>query len=123
MRRTASLFLMIIILSGCAGRNPLTVYRPNARTPLEQTAYNTLLVSERMITEAERSNEAGTLPEFMRPIVNGLIDAHNLGRAASQVYVAALDAGESPDEAGVILVERINELDQVITMMFNRGGG
>lgn len=121
MRRAATLFLMIIILGGCAGRNPLTIYRPNARTPLEQRAYNLLLVSERMITDAEASNSGGTLPEFMRPIVNGLIDAHNLGRAASLIYVAALDAGENPEEAGVELVERMDELDVLVTRMF--GGG
>ncbi len=122
MRRTATLFLMIIIFGGCAARNPLTIDRPNARTDLEERAYNLLLVSERMITDAEASNAAGTLPDFMRPLINGLIDAHNLGRAASLVYVAALDAGSGEEDAAVELVQRMNDLDTVVTGMFGGGG-
>ncbi len=121
MRRATPLLILLFVLAGCAGRNPLTIYRPNARTPLEQRSYNTLLVSERMISTAEASNAAGTLPEFMRPIVDGLIDFHNLTKGAADVYVALIDSGDD-EAAAVALVEALGDLDAQITKMFQRGG-
>lgn len=120
MKRLPVLFLTLMILGGCAGRNPLTIYRPNARTPLEEKAYNALKVSERLITEAEKSNEAGTLPEFMRPIVNGLIDAHELALTAFENYALVIGTGEESmtgEELGNLLVS----LDRMITSFFQRG--
>ncbi len=121
MRRATPILILLFVLAGCAGRNPLTIYRPNARTPLEQRAYNTLLVSERMISTAEASNAAGTLPEFMRPIVDGLIDVHNLAKAAADTYVALIDAGDD-QEAAQALIEALTGVDTQITKMFERGG-
>ncbi len=121
MRRATPLFILLFVLAGCAGRNPLTIYRPNARTPLEQRAYNTLLVSERMISTAEASNAAGTLPEFMRPIVDGLIDFHNLAKGFADVYVALIDSGDD-EEAALELVGALGDLDIQISKMFERGG-
>jgi len=121
MKRATPLLICLFILAGCAGRNPLTIYRPNARTPLEERAYNTLLVSERMITTAEASNAAGTLPEFMRPVVNGLIDFHNIAKGAADVYLALIDSGDD-EEAAVALVAALGDLDVQITKMFERGG-
>ena len=121
MRRVTPLLLLVFILAGCAGRNPLTIYRPNARTPLEERAYNTLLVSERMISTAEASNAAGTLPEFMRPVVDGLIDAHNLATVSAATYVALIDAGDD-QEAAQELVGLLFDLDDMISKMFQRGG-
>ena len=121
MRRATPLFILLFVLAGCAGRNPLTIYRPNARTPLEQRAYNTLLVSERMISTAEASNAAGTLPEFMRPIVDGLIDFHNLAKGFADVYVALIDSGDD-QAAAQELVEALGDLDIQISKMFERGG-
>ncbi len=120
-----SAFLLTLILMqvvGCAGKNPLTIYRPNARTPMEQTAYNTLLVSERLITEAEESNAAGELPEFMRPIVDGLIVAHNAGRDAAALYVTAIGLEGEEIEAEK-LGPLLEDLDKLITRMFRGGGG
>jgi len=112
--------LILVLLTGCAGRNPLTIYRPNARTPLEEKAYNALKVSERLISEAEESNEAGTLPEFMRPIIDGLIDAHELALTSFEKYalVIGLD-GEamSGEELSTLLLD----LDRTITSFFQRG--
>jgi hypothetical protein len=113
--------ILLFVLAGCAGRNPLTIYRPNARTPLEQRSYNTLLVSERMISTAEASNAAGTLPEFMRPIVDGLIDFHNLAKGFADVYVAAIGSGDD-QAAAQELVEALGDLDTQILKMFERGG-
>ena len=120
MKRLPVLFLMVMVLGGCAGRNPLTIYRPNARTPLEEKAYNALKVSDRLITEAERSNAAGTLPEFMRPIVNGLIDAHELALTGFENYALVIGTGEESmtgEELGNLLVS----LDRMITSFFQRG--
>lgn len=113
-------FLILILLSGCAGRNPLTIYRPNARTALEEKAYNALKVSERLITEAEESNAAGTLPEFMRPIINGLIDVHELALTAFEVYALVIGADGELEE-GEALGVLLDDLDRVITRFFQRG--
>lgn len=121
MKRGMPLLLFVVLLAGCAGRNPLTIYRPNARTPLEERSYNLLLVSEKMITTAEASNAAGTLPEFMRPIVDGLIAAHNLGREAAAKYVAVIGAADE-GEKGLLLIDLLNDVDEMITKMFQRGG-
>jgi len=112
--------VILILLMGCAGRNPLTIYRPNARTPLEEKAYNALKVSERLITEAEKSNEAGTLPEFMRPIINGLIDAHELALTAFEKYALVIGM-DGEGMTGEELSDLLLDLDRTITAFFQRG--
>lgn len=114
-------FALLALLMGCAGQNPLTIERPNARTELEQRAYNVLLVSERIITTAEASNAAGTLPEFMRPLINGLIDAHNLGKKAVDAYLLVIGDG-SEGEKALELITLLDDLDVAISKMFQRGG-
>ncbi len=121
MRRATPLLILTLMLIGCAGKNPLTIYRPNARTPLEERSYNLMLVSERLITEAEASNAAGTLPEFMRPIVDGLIIVHNLGRQAALDYVAVIGAATEGEKA-LLLLDLLDDIDAEITKMFQRGG-
>ena len=121
MRRATPLLILTLMLIGCAGKNPMTIYRPNARTPLEERSYNVLLVSERLITTAEASNAAGTLPEFMRPIVDGLIIVHNLGRAAALDYVAVIGAATEGEKA-LLLLDLLDDVDAAITKMFQRGG-
>lgn len=121
MRRATPLLIFTLLLIGCAQKNPLTIYRPNARTPLEQRSYNVLLVSERLITTAEASNAAGTLPEFMRPIVDGLIVVHNLGREAALNYVAVIGAATEGEKA-LLLIDLLDDIDAAITKMFQRGG-
>lgn len=116
----ATMIAMQILVS-CTGKNPLTIERPNARTQLEERAYNTLLVSERIISTAEDSNAAGTLPEFMRPLINMLIDAHNLGKAAADDYVAVIGS-QTEGEKALALIDLINNLDATITRMFQQGG-
>jgi len=113
-------FLILFLLTGCAGRNPLTIYRPNARTPLEEKVYNALKVSERLITEAEKSNEAGTLPEFMRPIINGLIDAHELVLNSFEIYALVIGTQDEL-EKGQDLDTLLVDLDRTITAFFQRG--
>ncbi len=120
MRRLPILILILMSI-GCAGRNPMTIYRPNARTPLEERSYNALKVADRMITEAEKSNAAGTLPEFMRPIVNGLIDAYELALTSAEGYVAVIGTTDETEKAQA-LVDLMVDLDAQITKMFERGG-
>lgn len=121
MRRLPILILILMSI-GCAGRNPMTIYRPNARTPLEESSYNALKVADRMITEAEKSNAAGTLPEFMRPIVNGLIDAYELALTSAEGYVAVIGTADETEKAQA-LVDLMVDLDAQITKMFERGDG
>jgi len=118
----ATPFLILLLLWGCAGRNPITIPRTNAQSQLEERAYNTLLVSERLITEAEASNAAGTLPEFMRPIVNGLIDVHNEARVLATAYSAAINTDAEVSSAQA-LADLLVNLDRVISGFFRQGGG
>ena len=109
-------------MSGCGTyRNPLTIERANARTELEEKAFNVLLVSETIITSAEKSNAAGTLPEYMKPILNRLIDAHNEAKEAADNYVALLDAN-TEEEGFAALTALILDLDSLISSLFTGGG-
>ncbi len=114
--------LILILLMGCAGRNPLAIYRPNARTPLEERSYNALKVADRMITESEKSNAAGTLPEFMRPIHDALVDAYELALTAATGYAAVIGTDDEAEKAAE-LVDLMVDVDAQISRMFNRGGG
>jgi len=87
---------------------------------LEEKAFNTLLVSETIITSAEKSNAAGTLPEYMKPIINRLIDVHNEAKEAADNYVALLDAN-TEEEGFAALTALILDLDQLITRLFVGG--
>lgn len=116
----ARVILILVLLTGCAGRNPLTIYRPNARTPLEEKTYNALKVSERLISEGEESNEAGTLPEFMRPIINSLIDAHELVLTAFEKYALVIGM-DGEGMTGEELSDLLLDLDRTITAFFQRG--
>ena len=108
---------LIPLLPGCAVNNPITIERPNARTVLEERAYNLLLVSETIITRAERSNANGTLPEFMKPILNKIIDIHNDTKKAADDYVALIEAG-TEEEGYEALEALINDLDEGISNLF-----
>ena len=108
--------LWVPLLLGCAARDVISIDRPDAHTQLEEKAYNTLLVSERIITTAEASNTAGTLPTFMKPIINTLIDIHNETKKAADVYVASLDAEDGSELDALIL-----SLNSAITSLFTGG--
>lgn len=112
--------LNMLVIPACTAQNPLTIERPNARTQIEEQAFNTLLVSERIITTAEASNAAGTLPDFMKPLINGLIDAHNLGKRAADGYVAVIGS-ETEGEKALELLDLMGDLDDAISKMFQRG--
>jgi len=111
----------ILLLSGCAVQNPITIERPNARTVLEERAYNLLLVSETLITRAELSNAQGTLPEFMKPILNRIIDLHNDTKKAADSYVALIEAG-TEEEGYAALDALITNLSSAIDNLFTTGG-
>jgi len=113
--------MLVALLPGCAAKNPLTIERANARTQLEERAFNTLLVSETIIQSAEMSNEAGTLPEYMKPIINRLIDIHNETKRAADNYVALLDAN-TEEEGFEALSDLILGLDRTISSLFAGGG-
>jgi len=111
---------LIPLLPGCAVNNPVTIERPNARTVLEERAYNILLVSETIITRAEKSNAAGTLPEFMKPVLNTIIDLHNDTRKAANSYVELLEAG-TEEEGFEALDALITDLSSAIDNLFTTG--
>ncbi len=113
--------LPLFLLCACAVQNPVTIERPNARTKSEERAYNILLVSETIISRAERSNEAGTLPEFMKPVMNRIIDLHNDTLEATTSYVALLNAN-TEEEGFEALNNLITDLSDAIDNLFTTGG-
>jgi len=125
MRRVTLPLLLALTLCSCAGKNPVTIERPNARTQLEETTYNILLVSENLITSAEECEAAPdcTISSFMLPIINRLIGGHNLARAAALDYADFLDGGGTSNAGlearlGVL----IGNLEGIITRVVSGGG-
>ncbi len=112
---------LVLLIPGCAARDVINIERPNARTDLEEKAYNLLLVSETIISRAERSNAAGTLPEFMKPVMNKIIDLHNDTREAANSYVELLEAG-TEEEGFEALDALITDLSDAIDNLFTSPG-
>jgi len=127
--RLVKLLPLFLLLAGCgAGKNPLTIERPNARTSLEERAYNLMLTSEKLLntaTECDTNLEDGCeIAEFMRPVLALLETAHNEARAASLIYVAFLNAGDTPTaDSAQGLEDLIFSLDRLITRVVSGGGG
>jgi len=127
MRLLKTLPLLIFLL-GCAGRNPLTIERPNARTELEERTYNLMLTSQTLLDtarECDTNLEDGCeIADFMRPVLSLLETAHNEARTGSLIYVAFLDAGDSPTaDSAQNLENLILSLDRLITRVVSGGGG
>lgn len=123
--KTFPLFLFVFSMS-CAVRNPITITRPNTRTVLEERSYNLLKVSERIIISAEECRakppEVCAVAEFMVPIINSLIDAHNLADTSAKRYVALLDVGTTPDQILIIELENfLFDVDELITQVISGG--
>ena len=133
MKMRKLLFVPLLLLCtassiGCAGKNPLTIERPNARTLLEERAYNLMLTSETLLntaTKCDTNLEDGCeIADFMRPIIVSLEKVHNEARAASLIYVAFLDVGENPTTESVQnLEDLILSLDKLIIRVVSGGGG
>jgi len=119
---------LLFLLAGCAGKNPLTVERPNARTSLEERSYNLMLTSETLLDTAEACDtnleDGCEIAEFMRPVLSLLETTHNQARTASLIYVAFLDAGQNPEaDATLVLENLLLDLDRLITRIVSGGGG
>ena len=120
---------LLFLLAGCtAGKNPLTIERPNARTTLEERSYNLLLTSQKLLTvaaECDTNLEDGCeIAEFMRPVLALLETAHNEARTASLIYVAFLDTAEDPTIDSVQGLESLlMGLDALISRVVSGGGG
>ncbi len=70
----APLLLFLLLSPACsAGKNPLTIERPNARTSLEQRAYNLTLTSETILNTATECDtnleDECEIADFIRPIL------------------------------------------------------
>ena len=126
--RVLPLFLLLVSMGCAAGRNPLTIERPNARTLLEERAYNLMLTSETLLNTATRCDtnleDGCEIADFMRPVIVSLEKVHNEARAASLIYVAFLDVGENPTTESVQnLEDLILSLDKLIIRVVSGGGG
>lgn len=121
--RKASGALLLLLLCSCAGRQGPYIPRVDALNELDSKAYDALLVSESIITTAEASNEAGTLPAFMKPVINALIDVHNTARVAWLSYRQVIGAGTDDELAQAeALSNMLINLDRQITSLFSSGG-
>ncbi len=120
--KRASGALLLLLLCSCAGRGGPYIPRVDALSELDSKAYDALLVSEAIITTAEASNEAGTLPAFMKPIINALIDIHNSTRVAWLSYRQVLGAGDDDLAQAEALSNMLINLDRQITSLFSSGG-
>jgi len=113
--------LLLLLLCSCAGRQGPYIPRIDALNELDSKTYDTLLGSEAIIAAAEKSNAAGTLPDFMKPIINILIDVHNSARVAWLGYRQAVGAENELEEAEALTQLMLN-LDRQITSLFSSGG-
>ncbi len=120
--RRASGALLLLLLCSCAGRTAGPyIPRIDALNELDSKTYDTLLGSEAIISAAEKSNDAGTLPEFMKPIINILIDVHNSARVAWLGYRRSIGAEDELEQAEA-LTQLMLDLDRQITSLFSSGG-
>lgn len=127
MKRATPL-LIFMLLAGCAaGRNPLTIERPNARTPLEEQTYNLMQTSMTLIETAKECDtnleDGCEIADFMRPVLAVLEEIHNEALEASLTYVAFLDVGASPSAASIEDLENlILRLERQVTRIVSGGG-
>lgn len=128
LRLKSSIVALFLLASmGCAGRNPITIERPNARTPLEERSYNLLKTADTILTtaaECDTNLEDGCeVADFMRPVLSALETAYNEALAASLIYVAFLDAGSlATADSEQNLEDLIFSIDRLITRVIAGGG-
>ena len=113
--------LLLLLLCSCAVKQGPYIPRIDALNELDSKTYDTLLGSEAIIAAAEKSNDAGTLPAFMKPVINILIDVHNSARVAWLGYRRAVGAENELEEAEA-LTQLMLDLDRQITSLFSSGG-
>jgi hypothetical protein len=113
--------LLLLLLCSCAAKQGPYIPRIDALNELDSKTYDTLLGSEAIIAAAEKSNDAGTLPAFMKPVINILIDVHNSARVAWLGYRQAVGAENELEEAEALTQLMLN-LDRQITSLFSSGG-
>lgn len=122
MKRVSGALLLLLLCScGMVKQGPY-IPRIDALNELDSKTYDALLASEAIITSAEASNAAGTLPEFMKTPLNALIDVHNSARVAWLDYRKVVGA-EGELEQAEALSRLMLDLDRVITSLFSTGGG
>jgi len=118
---------LLLLLAGCAGRNPITIERPNARTTLEERSYNLLKTADTLIKTAVECDtnleDECEVADFMRPVLAALETAYNEALAASLIYVAFLDAGSlATADSEQNLEDLIFSIDRLITRVIAGGG-
>jgi len=114
--------LLLLLLCSCAAKQGPYIPRIDALNELDSKTYDALLASEAIITSAEASNAAGTLPEFMKTPLNALIDIHNIARVAWLDYRKVVGADGELEQAEA-LTRLMLDVDRMITGLFSTGGG
>lgn len=122
MKRISGALLLLLLCSCAPKATGPYIPRIDALNELDSKTYDALLASEAIITSAEASNSAGTLPEFMKTPLNVLIDVHNTTRVAWLSYRKAIGAEDELERAEA-LMQLMLDLDRTITRLFSTGGG
>lgn len=122
MKRVSGALLLLLLCSCAPKATGPYIPRIDALNELDSKTYDALLASEAIITSAEASNAAGTLPEFMKAPLNALVDIHNIARVAWLDYRKVVGA-EGELEQAEALTRFMLDLDRTITRLFSTGGG
>lgn len=122
MKRVSGALLLLLLCSCAPKATGPYIPRIDALNELDSKTYDALLATEAIITAAEKSNAAGTLPDFMKPVLNILIDVHNSARVAWLSYRRAIGA-ENELEQAEALTQLMLDLDRQLTSLFSSGGG
>lgn len=80
-----------LLTLACASKN--VQVHPGAVSTLDSQAYDTLLIAQEVITQAQASYRARSLPEAAKPVINRAVDSYNIARAAWLEY-RAIEAGD-----------------------------
>ena len=125
----APLLLFLLLSPACsAGKNPLTIERPNVRTSLEERAYNLMMTSETLLNTAKECDvnltDGCEIADFARPVLDVMEQVHNEMREALITYSTFLDDGEDPSTASIEALENlILSLEQQVRKFVSGGGG
>jgi hypothetical protein len=133
MRKLATLGLGIMLtlgalgaveVGGCAGRTPPVVGSVNQ---FDSNAYLTLVTTDNIIQGCKRDLTAGVFPaniaEYVKPALNGLIQAYNVANVAYTGYHAAAVAGTVTVVQQTQVTNALNNVQTATTTLIAARGG
>jgi hypothetical protein len=91
-------FLLLLLVT-CCGPKTDYIPRPDAVDAFDSRTYDTVLRVSGYIDEAEKSLNAGRLPDGAATIINSTIDVYNVVRDLAQSYHDLMMIGRIEDAA------------------------